>query len=102
VSDEIAHLQLAEKRVCEAASKLGMNPQSAAVSAFYNTLLMSCRIDALIEYTKPFELDGEGNPVMKGTYEEILMRKLEACAEKFEATAVQPRLVAANGNILNG
>jgi hypothetical protein len=96
MSDDIAHLQLAEKRVVDAASKLGMNPQSAGISAFFNSVLLACRVDALIEYTKPFELDAEGAPIMKATFEEVLMRKLEAQAEKFESSAAQPRLVLAN------
>jgi len=102
VSDDIAHLQLAEKRLCDAAMKLAMNPQSAGLSAFFNSLLLSCRVDALVEYTKPFELDADGNPIMKGRFEEILLAKLTAQAEKFEATAAAPRLVAANGIALNG
>jgi hypothetical protein len=102
VSDDIAHLQLAEKRLCDAASKIGMNPQSAGLSAFFNSLLLACRVDALIEYTAPFELDEHGTPLMKATFNEILLRKIEAQSQKFESLGTQPRLVAANGNMLNG
>ena len=101
MSDDLTHVQLAEKRLYEATMKIGITPQSAGVSAFVNSILQSCRIDALIEYTKPFELDADGNPIFKATFEEILTRRLTVQAEAFEAAASKPRLVAANGNTLN-
>ena len=61
----------AEQRLAQIAMRLGMSPQSAGVSAFVNTLLQAARIDALMEYVQPFELDPDGRPILKGTLEEI-------------------------------
>lgn len=99
---EESPLTLAEKRLAAAAMALGLNPQSAAVSAFVQGVLLNTRVDALIEYTAPFELDEGGSPIMKGTFEEVLMRHMVKRADAFEKAAQTPKILAPNGAMLNG
>lgn len=95
------HLLLAQKRLADACMKLPMNPQTAGISAFVNGAILNAKITALIEYTAPYELDETGNPVMKATFEETLLKHLERDAGQLEgAVKNQPRIltgVAGNG-----
>jgi hypothetical protein len=92
----------AEQKLAAAGMQLGLNPQSAGVSAFLNALLLSVRVDALIEYVQPFELDAQGAPIMKGTWEELHLKHLLLACNKLEAAVAKPRIMSANGAVLNG
>jgi hypothetical protein len=93
----------AEKRLFQACLKLGMTPQSAAVSAFVNSIMLGAKIDALAEYVQPFELDETGTPIMKATLDELLIKHLGIKADGIDkALSSGPRLVSANGVGLNG
>jgi len=76
--------------------KLPLHPQNAGISAFVNGAILNAKMNALIEYTAPFELDESGSPVMKATFEETLLKHLERDAEQLEnAVREAPRIAVA-------
>lgn len=90
------HIKLAQKRLAEACMKLPLNPNNAGISAFVNGALLNAKVNALVEYTAPFELGADGQPIMKGTFEEILLKMLERDAVQLEnAIREQPRIAVA-------
>ena len=92
------HLKLAQERLIEALKKpLPMNPQSAGISAFFNGAILNSKINALIEYVQPFELDEHGSPIMKSTFDETLLKCLERDAQALEgAVREAPRISVAS------
>ena len=88
------HLKLAQKRLADACMKLPLHPNNAGISAFVNGAILNAKINALIEYTAPFEFDESGSPVMKATFDETLLKHLERDAEQLEgAVREAPRIV---------
>ena len=94
-------VRVAEKRLFEAALKLGMTPNAAAVSAFVNGLITNCKVDALVEYTAPFELDEEHRPILRGTFAELYLGQLTTKIAGIEQAIAKPRLVTAHGDAIN-
>ena len=96
VDDPIA---LGQRRLIDACMKQRMKPEGFALSAYINTTLLAAKVDALAEYTAPFELDASGSPIMKATYEELLVKHLNYRAQLFEdAQKEAPRIqVAGHG-----
>src|SRR5208282_6732409 len=85
----------AQERLANACLRLPMNPQNAGITAFVNVSLLSAQVSALVEYTAPFELDDGGSPIMKATYEELLLKHLTQRSELIENTAKEkPRIIS--------
>jgi hypothetical protein len=89
---------LAQKRLAEAALKQPMTPQGAAISAFVNTTLLTCKVDALVQWC----VESAGNLDLAlpcsatQRFEHILIEKLNAKADIFENTAREaPRILSA-------
>ncbi len=55
-------------------------------------------VAALVEYVKPFELDADGIPIMKATFEELLVKHLNDRAKLFENTATEAPRIQITGN----
>lgn len=81
MQDEINRCQ---RKLIDACMKVPMQSNGHAVSAYVNTTLLGAQMAALVEYTAPFELDASGSPIMKATYEELLIKHLTSRAELFE------------------
>lgn len=92
-------LQVAHKRLANAAMRQPMDPASAAISAYVNGMLQSARLSALIAFTL--------EPVLNATwtaeerFESLFIKFLGEASDLLETKAAQaPRLVAANGAAL--
>lgn len=80
MEDEISR---AQRVLIDACMKVPMQANGHAISAYVNTTLLGAQIAALVEYTAPFELDDTGTPIMKATYQELLIKHLTQRAELF-------------------
>ena len=92
---ELDPIQAAKQRLAQACMQQPMTPQGASISAYVNTTLLSAHVQALIEYTAPLEIDADGNPQLKGTFDDLLLKCLIAKAEVFERTAKEAPLIIA-------
>lgn len=92
----------AQQRLATACMQLNLSPQSAAISAYVTMIQLTAQVNALIEYTAPFELDAGGIPIMKATFEELLLTQLAAQADAFEAHARKPQIITSSNGVLNG
>jgi len=93
--DNLSAVQLAQKRVVEAALKQPMTPQGASISAFVNTTLLSCKVDALLAFlVDPIpELDYANTAQER--FDQLLVAKLNEKADIFENTAREaPRILS--------
>src|ERR1700684_3030180 len=98
--DEIQEdINRAQRRLIDACMKVPLQPGGHAISAYVNSTLLGAQVAALVEYTQPFELDAEGNPIMKTTFQEMLIKHLNERAGMFENTAKEaPRIQLAGLN----
>jgi hypothetical protein len=80
LDEEIAR---AQQNLIRACMQVKLKDNGHAISAYVNTTLLGAQLAALVEYTQPFELDADGAPIMKGTYQELLIKHLNARAELF-------------------
>jgi hypothetical protein len=95
-NEEIARGQ---RRLIDACMKVPLQPGGHAISAYVNSTLLGAQVAALVEYTAPFDLDSDGNPIMKGTFQELLVKHLNERAAMFENTAKEaPRIQLAGLN----
>lgn len=79
---EETSLQTAQNRVAKAALMQPMNPNQAAISAYVNTILQSCRLDALTElWLNP--PNGSWTPTE--ALEDAIVRALNKKAEMLES-----------------
>lgn len=91
----------AQQRLAEACMKLSLSPQSAAISAYVSVIQLTAQVNALIEYTAPYELDADGAPIMTGPYDELLLKQLTAQTEAFEQHVRKPQILTSS-SALNG
>lgn len=80
IDEQIA---LAQRKLIDACMKVPIDKSNYGVSAYVNGTLLGAQVAALVEYTAPFELDDQGTPIMKATFQEILVKHLEARAQLF-------------------
>lgn len=100
---ETDDIERGQRRLIDAAMKVPMPNQGHALSAYINMTLLGAQVAALVEYTAPFELDESGTPVMKATYQEILVKHLNDRAALFEnASKEAPRIQIAGNIAANG
>jgi hypothetical protein len=86
-----------QRRLIDACMRVPMQPGGHAISAYVNTTLLGAQIAALVEYTQPFELDAQGAPIMKATYQELLIKHLNERAALFAKIPQEaPRIQLAN------
>lgn len=75
-------LQIAQNRVAKAALMQPMNPNQAAISAYVNTILQSCRLDALTElWLNP----PNGSWTPQEALEDAIVRALNKKAEMLQS-----------------
>jgi hypothetical protein len=95
--EETDEINRAQRRLIDACMKVPLQPGGHAISAYVNSALLSAQVAALVEYTQPFELDAQGSPIMKGTYQELLIKHLNSRAELFEQSIKEaPRIQIAS------
>jgi hypothetical protein len=84
MTDELQEeINRSQRKLIDACMKVPLQKDGFAVSAYVNSTLLGAQMAALVEYTAPFELDSSGTPIMKATYQELLIKHLNQRAELF-------------------